>query len=107
MKEKFTTECHSRSTAAKSRALPHSQELLHQLSALCNNALETPPLTEMIKIATACGAAAKFSGAGGGDCVIALCADEKTKQKVYDAWSATGFLSVDKLLLEDEASTTK
>ena len=84
-----------------------NQELLHQLSALCNNALETPPLTEMIKIAAAFGAAAKFSGAGGGDCVIALCPDEKTKQKVYDAWSAAGFLSVDKLLLEDEASTTK
>lgn len=84
-----------------------NQELLHQLSALCNNALETPPLTEMIKIAAACGAAAKFSGAGGGDCVIALCPDEKTKQKVYDGWSAVGFLSLDKLLLEDEASITK
>jgi phosphomevalonate kinase len=84
-----------------------NQELLHQLSSLCNNTLETPPLTEMIKKAASCGAAAKFSGAGGGDCVIALCPNEQIKINVYDAWSAAGFLSINELLLEDEASTTK
>ncbi|MBM3886648.1 hypothetical protein FJ364_01845 [Candidatus Dependentiae bacterium] len=79
--------------------LQRNHLLLHKLSSLCDNALETSALTTMINIATSCGAAAKFSGAGGGDCVIALCPNEQIKQKVYRAWTAAGFPPADNLLL--------
>lgn len=74
-------------------------QLLRELSGYCNNQLETPALTKMIQLANAQGAVAKFSGAGGGDCVIALCKDDKTKQEVCKAWNTAGFLSINNLLM--------
>lgn len=81
--------------------------LLSKLSALCDNRLETPPLQAMIAIAQRHGAAAKFSGAGGGDCVIALCPTVQIKNQVIAAWGSQGFCPIDDILLPAEISTVK
>lgn len=84
-----------------------NRKRLLELSIICDSLLETPTLSLMIDLANAQGAAAKFSGAGGGDCVIALCPDKITKQKVYAAWESAGFSAADALLKESEISITK
>lgn len=61
--------------------------LLQQLSKKSGNDLETKELTKLIETAEKHGAAAKFSGAGAGDCGIAICFDTKTAQKIKKAWA--------------------
>jgi phosphomevalonate kinase len=80
------------------KQIQKNQHLLDILSELCGNVLTTVPLKQMIDLATAQGAAAKFSGAGGGDCVIALCPTQDIKNNVYAAWDNAGFMPVDELL---------
>jgi len=66
--------------------------LLKKLSELCGHQLEVPLLTQMISEAELCGGAAKFSGAGGGDCCIAICFDTKTATQIKQAWKLMGCL---------------
>lgn len=95
----LTQEIESHNLQAGMTLINENRQLLRELSGYCDNQLETPAITKMIQLANAQGAAAKFSGAGGGDCVIALCPDEKTKQKVYLAWNSAGFISIANLLM--------
>ena len=71
--------------------------LIRDAVATCHHALErfdlecslgvmTPKVTEMIDLATQVGAAAKVSGAGGGDSVIALVPNEEMEMAVREAW---------------------
>ena len=80
------------------RLINKNNDLLNQLSQACDGVLETPPLRQMIQLAQDCGAAAKFSGAGGGDCVIALCDSVDMKQRVEHAWQNAGFYPVTQAL---------
>jgi phosphomevalonate kinase len=62
------------------------RNLLKTLSQYCDNNLETPELTKLITIAEQYDAGAKFSGAGGGDCGIALCFDQQTEENIKASW---------------------
>lgn len=55
----------------------------------------TPALHRMIDIAEAHGAAAKISGAGGGDCMIALTDSDAVTSRVRQAWRSDGFTPLD------------
>lgn len=57
--------------------------------------IETPELRAMTEIANAHGAAAKLSGAGGGDCVIALASSAGVAEAVRRAWRAAGKIALD------------
>ncbi len=57
--------------------------------------IETPALRAMTDIATECGAAAKLSGAGGGDCVIALAPSARTARAVREAWRTAGLVALE------------
>ena len=70
-----------------------NRDLLKQLYP----ALETIELTKLIEAANTHGVAAKFSGAGGGDCGIAICFDKTVAQKVVDEWERIGICFVDVL----------
>jgi len=55
--------------------IKQNRNLLLELSVLAGVELETGELKKICDLAEEFGAAAKFSGAGGGDCAIALCLD--------------------------------
>jgi phosphomevalonate kinase len=67
-----------------------NRKLLKELAQESGNKLETEELTELIETANALGAAAKFSGAGAGDCGIAICFERETEEKVKQAWNEKG-----------------
>lgn len=64
------------------------RKLLIELGARSSINLEIPQLTNLIEKAQSVGAAAKFSGAGGGDCGIALCFDAPMTAAVDHAWQS-------------------
>ena len=66
--------------------IAQNRYLLSCLADQSQIVFETEQLTKLIEIANSCGAAAKLSGAGGGDCGIALCCDFNIAQKVHDSW---------------------
>jgi len=77
------------------RLIKKNRELLTTLSERSGVALQTPELEELCTIAERYGAGAKFSGAGGGDCGIAVCFDQTTEQRhacqqIRTAWQAAG-----------------
>ncbi len=66
--------------------LKRNRVLLKQLSDESKNNLETKELALLADLADKNGGAGKFSGAGGGDCGIAVSFDLETKQKIEEAW---------------------
>ncbi|MBI2597740.1 MAG: phosphomevalonate kinase, partial [Candidatus Diapherotrites archaeon] len=52
--------------------------------------LETKELSEIIETMAQFGVAAKFSGAGGGDCAIGVCFSKEQKQKIFLALKEKG-----------------
>ncbi|MEZ4754255.1 MAG: phosphomevalonate kinase [Bdellovibrionota bacterium] len=75
-------------------AINENQQLLAELSLSSGVQIETPELKQISEIATNY-AAGKLSGAGGGDCAIAVCFDQETKTKILRDWQAAGFISLD------------
>lgn len=73
--------------------------LLAELASSAKLELETPELTTLINIAEQHGACAKFSGAGGGDCGIALCSDAQRAEDIKIDWRNNGIIPVDVQIL--------
>ncbi len=76
-------------------AINHNQKLLAELAQSSGINLETPALTKLITIAQAHGAAAKFSGAGGGDCGIAVCTNAAMAENIKRNWQTSGIIPLD------------
>ncbi len=72
-----------------------NRTILAELAQKSGIDLEPDQLTNLISIAQKHGAAAKFSGAGGGDCGIALCTDQAIAEKIKRDWQAAGILVID------------
>ncbi|VVB54575.1 Phosphomevalonate kinase [uncultured archaeon] len=70
--------------------LCENRKLLLQLQRSSGVTLEIPQLTNIIETANKAGAAAKFSGAGGGDCAIAVTYDHKVASEVKKKWAEAG-----------------
>ena len=69
--------------------------LLEQLATDLSLPLFTPRLRQLVEIARAHGAAAKISGAGGGDCGIAFARDAAGAQDLRAAWQAADLAPLD------------
>ncbi len=67
-----------------------NRDLLVNLGVESGIDLETKKLGCLIQIAQKFGAASKFSGAGGGDCGIAVCFDKSVAAKISDGWNRIG-----------------
>ncbi|MBA1434992.1 phosphomevalonate kinase [Bombilactobacillus bombi] len=68
--------------------IAQNRHLLQQLAQFSEVVIETPKLTKLCEIAIRYGAAAKSSGAGGGDCGIAVIdADPTVKEALLRDWS--------------------
>ena len=80
---------------AAGKAVDAARAVLAELSALRGTVIETPHLRVLRETAAAHGWAAKSSGAGGGDCGIALAARETDPGRLGAAWSAAGIRPLD------------
>jgi phosphomevalonate kinase len=67
-----------------------NRQLLQKLGTFSHVTIETPLLQRMIQLAENAGAAAKTSGAGGGDCGIVLINQAIDPQPLLAAWAAEG-----------------
>ena len=72
------------------RQIARNRALLAGLSRISGRTIETAELTQLVEIAREHGAAAKSSGAGGGDCGIALCPTDTDLTALRAAWRAAG-----------------
>ena len=70
--------------------IEQNRVLLAGLSRISGRVIETAELTRLVEIARGHGAAAKSSGAGGGDCGIALCPPATNIAAMRTAWEAAG-----------------
>lgn len=72
--------------------LRQNRELLQDYARQMQLVIETRRLSALCDIAESYGAAAKTSGAGGGDCGIALVDDCEFIEDIYAAWEKAGIL---------------
>jgi len=71
-----------------------NRKYLKDLSDASENKLETEELSELADIADQNEAAGKFSGAGGGDCGIAVCFNPNVANRIKRAWKEAGFYTI-------------
>ncbi|MDF7663249.1 phosphomevalonate kinase [Bifidobacterium sp. ESL0763] len=69
-----------------------ARKLLQGLSSFTGVTIETPELRELTKVAESHGAAAKSSGAGGGDCGIAIAGPDADAKAIEDGWTERGIV---------------
>lgn len=72
------------------QALAQAREAIRVLQAASGVAIETPALSAFADAAVAAGGAGKSSGAGGGDCGVALFAGPVPLPQALEAWRAAG-----------------
>ena len=77
------------------RQIARNRALLAGLSRISDRAIETAELGRLVEIALNHGAAAKSSGAGGGDCGIALCPPATDQAALRAAWETAGIHPLD------------
>lgn len=70
--------------------LARDRELLRSLETFSQVTIETPKLHQLITLAQKFGGQAKTSGAGGGDCGIAILAKEQPLNELLNAWKQAG-----------------
>jgi phosphomevalonate kinase len=84
-----------------------SEALLEQLAANLSLPILTPRLQQLVEIARTQGAAAKISGAGGGDCGIAFARDAAAAQRLRSAWQAAGLVPLDFSICHEGVSVVR
>lgn len=86
-------ESQDRSTIKK--AIRKNRDILQEFSKVMGISIETPSLNRLCEIAEKYGAAAKTSGAGGGDCGICLLDNSERKQAIFNDWQKEGIQPLD------------
>ncbi len=77
------------------KTLIENEKLLAVLGKESGVDIETNDLKKLSDIAAMEGGAGKLSGAGGGDCGIAVCFDAETEERIKRAWKGAGIYAVD------------
>ena len=77
------------------RQIARNRALLAGLSRIGGRTIETTELSRLVEIALDHGATAKSSGAGGGDCGIALCPPTTDLVALRTAWETAGIRPLD------------
>ncbi|WEV42125.1 phosphomevalonate kinase [Bifidobacterium sp. ESL0682] len=72
-----------------------ARKLLLSLSSFTGVVIETPALRHLVEVAESHGAAAKSSGAGGGDCGIAIAGPSADMPAVTRGWQEKGIVPLD------------
>lgn len=84
--EKMIVACKADSLPALQAEIAHNRQLLQGLAQLTQTPIETPVLRALITSTKAFGGQAKTSGAGGGDCGIALVDKNLPYKELYQTW---------------------
>lgn len=89
------------------QSIREARQALAYLSSITGTIIETPRLRRLVEIAQEFGAAAKSSGAGGGDCGIAVCGPDAEPEQIRKAWAVEGIQALDMTVynpqLDDES----
>lgn len=72
------------------RAITHNRSILQTFAKESHLTLETPALSQLCLIVEDMGGAAKTSGAGGGDCGIAILPTHTITPVIHDKWTTAG-----------------
>ncbi|MFH0832576.1 MAG: phosphomevalonate kinase [Candidatus Aenigmatarchaeota archaeon] len=72
-----------------------NEEYLRELGQKSGVNIETKELKQLVDIANENGAAGKLSGAGGGDCGIAVCFSSDVVEKIIEEWQNAGLYPLD------------
>jgi len=75
--------------------LRKNENILKELGEKSGVNIETPELKQLSDLANTTGAAGKLSGAGGGDCGIAVSFDVEIAERTKRSWEEAGFYLVD------------
>jgi phosphomevalonate kinase len=75
--------------------LRRNEDCLRELGEKSGVNIETPELRKLSEVANQAGGAGKLSGAGGGDCGIAVCFESDVAEKIRQGWSEAGLYLVD------------
>lgn len=75
--------------------LANYRHLLLKLSKQFNLTIETPALSDLVNLSQAYQFEAKSSGAGGGDCGIAIGHKNQKSELLQEQWKATGIIPLD------------
>jgi len=86
------------------RQIARNRALLAGLSRIGDRTIETAELARLVEIALDHGAAAKSSGAGGGDCGIALCPPATDLVALRAAWETAGIRPLDLSVYSQDSS---
>lgn len=89
----FIAACKANNSVAASEQIRVNRQLLGELENITGVSIETPALKKLCDIAVAEGAVAKSSGAGGGDCAIAL-APRTSSDIIRERWEKAGFAAL-------------
>lgn len=87
---KFASAMRAEDAAGAVEALAHGRLAMQALGTTLGVPLETPMLERLATAATACGTAGKPSGAGGGDCGIAVAFDDAQAACLRAGWQEVG-----------------
>lgn len=85
--------------------LRKNEDLLRELGEKSGVNIETPGLKALSEIANRNGAAGKLSGAGGGDCGIAISFGKETADKVKEEWKNSDLYIIDATVDHDGVKT--
>lgn len=86
------------------RQIARNRALLAGLSRIGGRTIETTELSRLVEIALDHGATAKSSGAGGGDCGIALCPPATDLVALRAAWETAGIRPLDLSVYSQDSS---
>ncbi|MFT8705278.1 MAG: phosphomevalonate kinase [Bifidobacterium sp.] len=81
--------------AAIQTQIREARQTLLSLTEITGAVVETPALHRLVSIAESHGAAAKSSGAGGGDCGIAICGMDVDAHAIQHDWHECGIEALD------------
>lgn len=77
------------------KLIRENEEYLRELGKKSKINIETNKLRKLSEIAKECGAAGKLSGAGGGDCGIAITFDKRVFKKIKSKWQKNNIYVID------------
>lgn len=105
--EKLAAALEGGQSARALEAIAENREALRRVGEAAAVAIETPGLADLVRWAEVCGGAAKPSGAGGGDCGLALIAGAERALSLQAAWRKAGIEPLDLAVSETGATVTR